>query len=436
MQDTQLVQVSASTDVSVVPAAAEEEVTLLVSLLAPAAEQPQRGPVSLIVVLDRSGSMAGGRLASAQRSLTSLVDRLSPTDTLGLVTFDNEIDVVVPAAPLTNKAEVKRRIAGVTPRGSTNLSGGLVRGLAEARRTDTSGPTTVLLLSDGKANVGATDAATLTALAARGRTDSITTSTLGVGLGYDETLLEAIAGGGTGNHCFAETPDDAAEAFATEIGGLLDAVALGTTVTLRPGALITEVRLLNQLPCATLDEGLRVEVGDLYTEEQRRLVFRAHVQAPDSLGRSRLAQIGTAWLDVSRQGAPVDSTLVVSVDIVDAATAQDREVDQEIRGEADLLEAHRLRRDAADALSHGDFDSADQSLRRAMALADEISPAVPDLLAAELDADRALNEQYLGQMHGDARRVAKDARASAYRGSAKRGRQPRRDRSWKSEPSA
>ena len=56
------------------------------------------------VVLDRSGSMDGERLDAAKQALGALVDRLDPTDRFGVVAFDDEVQVVVPAGALHDKA--------------------------------------------------------------------------------------------------------------------------------------------------------------------------------------------------------------------------------------------------------------------------------------------------------------------------------------------
>jgi Ca-activated chloride channel family protein len=120
------------------------------------------------------------------------------------VCFDDAVHVTVPAGPVTDKAQLKARIAAVVPGGSTNLSGGLLRGLQEARRaTPTGSVPTVLLLSDGMANDGIRDPEELAAVAAG---SAATISTIGIGLGYDETLLAAIARGARGNHTFARPP--------------------------------------------------------------------------------------------------------------------------------------------------------------------------------------------------------------------------------------
>jgi hypothetical protein len=77
-------------------------------------------------------------------ALLSLVDRLEPTDNLGVVAFDDEATLVVPAGPLSDKAAVKAAIAAVRRGGRTDLSAGYLRGLQEARaesdRTTLRGP--------------------------------------------------------------------------------------------------------------------------------------------------------------------------------------------------------------------------------------------------------------------------------------------------------
>ncbi len=122
-----------------------DELTLLVELTAPTpATTSARQPATLQIVLDRSGSMAGDRLAGAKSALIALVDRLDPADNLGILAFDDSVQVVVPAGPLSHKAHVKHAIAAIDDGGSTDLSSGYLRGLQEAQRV--AGPTGATLL--------------------------------------------------------------------------------------------------------------------------------------------------------------------------------------------------------------------------------------------------------------------------------------------------
>ena len=133
-------KINAQLDVNLVAHETEDEVAVLLELEAPAVPADVTRPqASLQVVLDRSGSMQGAPLEGAKKALVALVRRLEPTDNFGLVTFDNEAQVVVPAGPLTDKDGVLARIQSIVAGGSTDLSAGYLRGLRELRRVATAG---------------------------------------------------------------------------------------------------------------------------------------------------------------------------------------------------------------------------------------------------------------------------------------------------------
>ncbi len=213
---------SAQLDVNVVAVEATDEVSLLLDLQSPeVATDEARASATLQVVLDRSGSMSGPPLAGAIEALCGLVARLDERDNFGVVVFDDTAQVVLPAGPLADKQRVLFGLQQVVPGGSTDLSAGYLRGLQELKRVSAGGGGTLLLISDGHANCGITDPAQLEHLAAGGANERIVTSTLGYGLGYDESALASLARGGSGNHHFAEDPDAAGAAIASEAGELL-----------------------------------------------------------------------------------------------------------------------------------------------------------------------------------------------------------------------
>jgi len=94
--------IDAHLDVDLVAVEQADHVTLMLELVAPDAPAGAERPASCVqVVLDRSGSMGeDDRLNGAKRALLALIDRLDPTDNFGLVAFDDEATVVVPAGPL------------------------------------------------------------------------------------------------------------------------------------------------------------------------------------------------------------------------------------------------------------------------------------------------------------------------------------------------
>ena len=127
--------INALLDVDLVAVESEDHLSVLLELTAPGARlRSSKAPEQLQVVLDRSGSMSGERLDAAKDALESLIARLDPTDNFGLVTFDDEVAVPIPAGPLADKHAAREAIRSVWPGGMTNLSGGYLRGIQEARR--------------------------------------------------------------------------------------------------------------------------------------------------------------------------------------------------------------------------------------------------------------------------------------------------------------
>ncbi|MGW4638384.1 vWA domain-containing protein [Sphaerisporangium sp. NPDC004334] len=180
--------------------------------------------------------MAAGRLAGAQRALLALVDRLDPADDFGLVTFDDSATVNVPAGPLTDRRAVKQAISALRPGGSTDLSSGLLRGVQEAHPASAGTGATLLLISDGHANLGTTDPVKLGQVAMAAQRHGVTTTTLGYGLDYDEELMAAIADGGADSALHAADPDTAG-VFRYVDAGTLTAytVTVPVTVNVLPG---------------------------------------------------------------------------------------------------------------------------------------------------------------------------------------------------------
>jgi Ca-activated chloride channel family protein len=408
--------IAAHLDVDLVAVETTDRLTLMLELEAPAMpENTMRAPATVQVVLDRSGSMGvDGRLDSARHALAALVDRLDPADRFGLVSFDDEVHVTVPAGPVTDKAQLKARIATVVPGGSTNLSGGLLRGLQEARRVTPDGSVpTVLLLSDGMANDGIRDPDELAAVAAG---SAATISTIGIGLGYDETLLAAIARGARGNHTFAEAADEAAAVVAGEVSGLLSKTVQAASLLIRPTAGVASVALHNDLPAHGVEGGVMVELGDLWAGEQRTLLLGLEVPAAAGLGVAQVAELELRYVTVP--GLVEETvTLPVSVNVVPGDQAAGRIPNPRVRQELLFQQVQKAKRDAADAIARGEDGRADAVLGSAQALM-ACAPA-----SQELDQERRVLLELREDISiGEATRSSKRARMESSRKSHKRGR--------------
>ena len=424
-------KINALLDVNLVAHEAEDEVAVLLELEAPAAlADLARVPTSLQVVLDRSGSMSGPPLEGAKKALIALVQRLEPTDNFGVVTFDDSAQIVVPAGPLTDKADVIARIASIQSGGSTDLGAGYLRGLQELRRVagDRANGGTVLVISDGHVNQGIRDVDQFASLTTKAYGGGVVTSTLGYGQGYDETLLAAIARSGSGNHVFADNPDAAGAAIAAEVDGLLNKVvqAASLTVTVEPA--VEMLRLYNDLPAQPIGSSqLMIELGDLYSGEQRRVLLKFKVPAMAALGLAGIASLSLRYVELPGLIEHV-AKLPISVNVVPGDEAAQRIPHPTVHSELLFQEAQDTKRRASEAFESGDLssgrrllDETKTRLRNALEVAPEASAA--DIRAEVADVERmdAMTSE-VGSAY-----MSKMTRDSYHRMNRKRGRTERRD---------
>ena len=208
-----------------IKAGSPASVGLMVEVNAPeaAATTITRPAKGIVFVVDRSGSMGGGRLELVKQSMLETVGRVSKDDYLAVVAFDDRIDIVLPMTKVGNMQlkDVRKKIQELDPRGGTNLEVGYRYGLAEATRAPKGVEVQVILLSDGQANDGITDPIELGKLSAAATEHLISTSTVGIGERYDEKILVALSNTGHGNHFAAVRQDEASVGLEAEIDGLL-----------------------------------------------------------------------------------------------------------------------------------------------------------------------------------------------------------------------
>jgi Ca-activated chloride channel family protein len=418
------VNVDAHLDVNVVAVETARQVAVLVELTAPPASDSDtaRPASTLQVVLDRSGSMSGGRLDGAKTALAGLIDKLDARDNFGLVAFDDTVQVVVPARKLTDKPKIKRAIAALTTGGGTDLSAGYLRGLQEAQRVAGPAGATVLLISDGHANAGVTDPDTLGQVATTAYGRGVSTATLGYGLGYDERLMSAIARGGSGNELFAEDPDVAGTLIAAEVDGLLTQTAQAASLLVRLSPHVAGVQIVNELPVAATDHGILAEFGSLYADETRKVMLTLDIPAIARLGLTQIATLEFTWVELPSLTQHI-SIVPLHVNVVPGDAAAGRIPDPVVRTELAYLRAQQTKRRASGHLSHGNAEAALADLHGAQAAIADVLDTAPEHLRPDL-ADELDTLRYLAEetVHGTITRAAKYSSSDAAHKSRHRGR--------------
>src|SRR5579872_4107414 len=120
----------------------------------------RRAPINVCLCIDRSGSMEGEPLEYVKRACEYVVDMLEPNDILSIVTFEEQVDVLMPARRVVNKALVKEHIRRLDVGNTTNLYDGLMAACMQIAQVQAQTPgyvNRVLVLTDGEPTSGLKD---------------------------------------------------------------------------------------------------------------------------------------------------------------------------------------------------------------------------------------------------------------------------------------
>lgn len=407
----------------------ETDLHVLVELTAPAAPSDHtREPLRIALVVDRSGSMYGAKLEAAKRSIAYLAGQLTADDQLAVVAYDDQVTLPHALGPVDVGA-IDLALAGIGAGGSTNLSGGWLKGVEQLRQVD-DGIRRVVLLSDGHANVGITDPAMLARMAAEVLASGISTTTIGFGDGFDEHLMTEVADSGGGSGHFAQSPDDAPGIFAEEFDDLATLVAQNLSVEVRPSTDVEVIEVLNAYPSTAVAGGVQVLLGDAFAGQTVRVVLRLRVPAIAELGLATIGEVIVRWVALDGQIAEHTVTRPLVVNAVSADDASKGLPNATVVEEIVVLTAGRATEQARDLAERGDLGAAKELLDVNLARLREVSSDHP---AADQLRETITRLEFTGQamasstygpaeakrMHYESRNLRRNKRDAAARRSSR-----------------
>jgi Ca-activated chloride channel family protein len=245
----------------------------LAELTPPEAALRSRPLMDMTLVIDRSSSMAGPRLAAAVEAVRQVGARLGSADLMTVVAFDRQARIVARPAPVTPEwvEDVVRRLTALGVGRLTNIEDGLRQAIFSASRGGLPGAArTVVLVSDGFASTGMQEDEQLVSLAREVHALGLVLHTVGVGERFDEGLLAAMAVAGGGRFAYARHDLDLVEAVQTIVSGEANLVA--DRAVLRDA--VTRYEVVHRLP-VHLNEGvLEVTLGRLHLGQPRPVLLK------------------------------------------------------------------------------------------------------------------------------------------------------------------
>ena len=371
---------------------------VVVRMSTPLQAVPERRPdINLSLVIDRSSSMQGPKIALTRRAAALVVQSLTPQDFLSIVLFGDRAEVLVSSKPVSDPESILRLVAGIVSGGSTALDAGWKAGAGQVclnlapQRLNR-----VLLLTDGQANVGQTNPDVICDEVHRLCNQGVQTTTMGFGRDYNEQLLRSMAASGEGNHFFVQTPEQLAKFFQMELDGL--AATLGTRVRLRlEPAQGVEVEALGE---AVPDSQGAYPLADLTLDCPLELLFRLTVPPQNSDTPPVVAEL--SWHS-PRTGELESLRVPLQLPRVSLAERLALPCHPEVAQQLAVAMAARSRQEAMQAMKRGDKASATQILQKTLDIGN-----LPELERSQLEQLKSSVEQ------GDASTSSKMAASQSH----------------------
>lgn len=424
--DSGAVKVHASLDRTALPAAGGEVFArIALEGVMPPVANGERVPVSLTLVIDRSGSMGGQKMDDAKTAAQQAIESLRPGDRVAVVSFDDGAvlhgTATIARPPQGGSADERAQrhlveaIAGLSARSGTDMVAGLERGLEGALQIkDAQRVNRLLLLSDGRPNTetGLTD------LVKRLVEAGVQTTTLGLGADYNEDLMTQLADAGLGHYYFVERPEQLTGIFAEELKSLATVVAREAVIELAPTPGVTIDEVIGFRSDRSGDRVI-VPAGDVYGGRTTDVLVR--LRAPAGSGSRDVVTAKVAFHDVKEQQRAEERRVLAALFTADGAQVEASAVPA-VQAKAERWRAARAYVEANDAYNRGDVAAGDRILLGSRARLEEKAAALNDTSlreeAVQQEAYQKLNQAGGASWRGIGSKEAKKRAWSMNKGSA------------------
>jgi Ca-activated chloride channel family protein len=346
------------------PTSAGSQAAYLLVEAAPGAAS-EAVPLNFCLVLDRSGSMQGAKLAAMKDATKRVIETLTPQDVVSIVLFDDTVQLLVPATAAADKDALKAAVDSIEEAGGTAMSGGLAAGQAELRKNASADRVAALLLLTDGQTWGDEDRCR--ALAHELSQESVRITALGLGAEWNEKLLDDLADATGGTSDYIADPAQITGFFQRAVRAAQGTVAQDARLLLRlardvtPRAVHRVTPVIANLGYQPIGENeVAVRLGNLEAGATAGVVIDMMLP-PRAAGSFRIAQ---AELHYTPLGG---SEQIVKQDVLLEFTADPNaaQYDPRVMNLVEKVTAFKLQTRALSEAEAGNLAGATQKLRAA-----------------------------------------------------------------------
>ncbi|GIL15514.1 MAG: VWA domain-containing protein [Chloroflexota bacterium] len=344
--------------------------------------QGVQAPLNLALVLDRSGSMNGAKIHNLREATKLLIQHMQPTDYVSIITFDDQVDVLVSAQSAQNIAQLMQVVDSIQDRGGTQISLGLQQAIDQVRRNfDPGRVNKIVLLTDGN-SWG--DEAACQALAQQAGQQNIPIVALGLGLvnvapaapgmpavmgmsdDWNHALLDGLGNISGGMSELIQTPQEIAKVFQDILKSSQATVVRNAELTLRlvqdvmPRQVWQTLPLISNLSQRAISaREIQISLGDIDKTTGKQILAEL-ILPPKPMGKNRIAQAEIMY-DVPAFGL---TQQIVRTDIIIEYGAESP-INPQVMNIVERVSAHKLQTQALSDAQAGNVAGATQKLKAA-----------------------------------------------------------------------
>ncbi len=263
-----------------------------------------RDPVSLVFVVDVSGSMASdNRLGLAKEVIYGISQQMIPGDRAAIVTYADQVRVARDFTDDDHARDISGTARRLRPGGSTYAEAGLTLAydlaadeMRQERRVR------LVLLSDGVANVGSTGPDSILKIVDEYAQRNATLTTIGVGItgNYNDVLMEVLANRGNGTYHYLANREAASRFLEESVAGIFTETARDARIQVEFNPkVVRKYRLIGYENRAVADEDFRddsLDFGEVGFARDVSALYELRLH-DDPPADAVVAQAHLRWLD-------------------------------------------------------------------------------------------------------------------------------------------